>query len=58
MQFIEEEKDRALKHIEDISTTTVERKKKTVRQNLAPFCVSILYFMGQMSDEWNKTHHL
>ena len=51
MQFIEEEKDRALKHIEDISTTTVERKKKTVRRNLAPFCVSILYFMGQMSDE-------
>jgi len=33
VQFIEEEDDEALKHIEDISGTAVERKKNTILRN-------------------------
>lgn len=35
MQFIEEKVDEALKNIEDISATAVERKKNTVLRKLA-----------------------
>ena len=56
MQFIEEEGDGALKHIENISTMVVERKKKpkNVKTSRWPertvFC--FLYFVGQMSEQY------
>ena len=47
MQFIEEEEDGALKRIEDISTTVVERKKmgecENSRWHCALFCASTLW---------------
>ena len=54
MQFIEENEDGALKRIEDISATTVERRNLNVKIShwrCASFCVSVLCFVGQMSDE-------
>ena len=56
MQFIEEEEDGALKRIEDISTTVVERKKKP--KNVKISCwpertvLCFLYFVGQMSEQY------
>ena len=50
MQFVEEEEDGALKRIEDISATTVERKKKL--ENVKISCwpehtvLCFLYFVG------------
>ena len=56
MQFIEEEEDGALKRIEDISTTVVERKKKPKNVKISRWpkhtVLCFLYFVGQMSEQY------
>lgn len=57
MQFIkeEEEEDRVLKKIEDISTTVVKRKKlENAKINSWPerTVLCLLYFVGQMSEQY------
>ena len=50
MQFVEEEEDGALKRIEDISATTVERKKKLKNVKISRWpehtVLCFLYFVG------------
>ena len=56
MQFIEEEEEGALKCIEDISTTVVERKKKPDNVKISHWpertVLCFLCFMGQMSEQY------
>ena len=54
MQFIKEEEVGALKKIEDISTTVVQRKKKLKNAKISCWLertvLCLLYFVGQMSE--------
>ena len=54
MQFIKEEEVGALKKIEDISTTVVQRKKKLENAKISCWLertvLCLLYFVGQMSE--------
>ena len=56
MQFIEEEEDRALKCIEYIFATVVERKKKPKNAKISRWLertiLCFLYFVGQMSEQY------
>ena len=56
MQFIEEEQDRALKRIEDISATAIERNKKPKNAKISRWpehtVLCFLCFMGQMSEQY------
>ena len=55
MQFIKEEEVGALKKIEDISTTVVQRKKKLENAKISCWLertvLCLLYFVGQMSEQ-------
>jgi len=56
VQFIEEEENGALKKIEDISTTVVDRKKKLENAKISYWpertILCLLCFMGQMNEQY------
>ena len=56
MQFIEEKEDGALKHIENISVTVVERKEKPENAKISRrperTILCFLCFVGQMSEQY------